>query len=286
MKHLKLFEAFGIDLGIEQQVDSYFDEIQNEPEKSKFNFLFRNDQVNCYFDLTIVPNLNSEGKLVEQGGKFDIYIKNRNDIATLLHEVKHLDYRIKNKKLYQTVYYKAKEIISNYQDTPKIMFEIFYLYDENEFEAKYHGYYKEFKEFCKDRLDENSNIQKVRYLWFKYLLACDDKSWTYYLVDKEFKFSNFISDRKLDECLYQMIQGGITKKEDLFKWSKNWILNNLKFLWIRFRQKMGIYNKQERTEIDKLKRYFEYTLKQRHERMRRKFTRMILPVANHYKIKY
>lgn len=287
MKHLKLFEAHGIDLDIEDQVDKYFDEIQKNPNRTDFNFLFQNDQANTFFKLRIDPSIDSEGKCIEgDGDYFEIVIKKRNDVATLLHEVKHLDFRIKNKKLYQSVYYKAKEILNNYTDTPQVLAEIFYLYDENEFQSKYHSYYKEFKLYCKDRLTPDSNLDKVKYLWMKYLLNCDDKSWAYYLVDKEFKFGHYISSKKLDECIYQMIEAGITEKSDLFKWSKNWLVNNIKLLWNQFRKKIGYYTKEERVEIDKIKKYFETVFQQRHTKYKRKFSRMILLVADQHQIKY
>lgn len=287
MKHLKLFEAHGIDLDIENQVDKYFDEIQKNPDRTDFNFLFQNDQANTFFKLRIDPSIDSEGKCIEGSGDyFEIVIKKRNDVATLLHEVKHIDFRIKNKKLYQSVYYKAKEILNNYTDTPQVLAEIFYLYDENEFQSKYHGYYKEFKLYCKDRLTPDSNLDKVKYLWMKYLLSCDDKSWAYYLVDKEFKFGHYISNKKLDECIYQMIEAGITEKSDLFKWSKNWLVNNIKLLWNQFRKKIGYYTKEERVEIDKIKKYFETVFQQRHTKYKRKFSRMILLVADQHQIKY
>lgn len=287
MKHLKLFEAFGIDFNIESQVDNYFDKIKSEPNQSKFNFLFQNDRVNCYFDLIIDPKLDSEGKFIEyKDGRLEVRIKDRDDVSTLLHEVKHLDYRIKNKKLAQTVYYKAKEILNNYSNTPSDLIVVFYVYDENESQSKYHGYYKEFKEYCKDKIDSDSTFTQLKNLWPKYLLSCSDTTWCYYLVDQKFKFSNFISDKKLDNCLYQMLEAGVMKTPDIFKWSKNWITNNIKYIWHQVRTKLGIYTKEERVEMDKLKKYFESTFQQRHERMKRKFTRMILLVAEQYKIKY
>jgi hypothetical protein len=120
----------------------------------------------------------------------------------------------------------------------------------------------------------------------KYLLSCDDKSWAYYLVDKEFKFGHYISNKKLDECIYQMIEAGITEKSDLFKWSKNWLVNNIKLLWNQFRKKIGYYTKEERVEIDKIKKYFETVFQQRHTKYKRKFSRMILLVADQHQIKY
>ena len=286
MKHLKLFEAFGIDTNIEHQVDVYFRKIQSEPNQLRFNFLFQNDQVNCYFDLIINPKLNSEGKFIEYKGKLEVHIKNRNDLPTLLHEVKHLDYRIKNKKLSETMYHKAKEILNNYSNTPSYLILMFYVYDENEFQSKYHGYYKEFKEYCKGKIDSESTLDQLKNLWLKYLLSCDDTTWCYYLIDKEFKFSNFISDKKLDNCLYHMLEAGITTKPDIFKWSKNWITNNIKYVWNQVRVKFGIYTKEERAEIDKLRKYFENTFKKRHSKMKRKFARMVILVAQQYNIKY
>jgi hypothetical protein len=286
MKHLKLFEAFGIDLDIEDQVDKYFDEIQKNPQISDFNFSFQNEKDSTFFKLRIDPSINSSGEFIEGDGYFEVVIKNRHDVETLLHEVKHLDFRIKNKKLHQSVYYKANEILKNFTDTPKVLAEIFYLYDENEFQSKYHSYYKGFKLYCKDKLTSNSNFDKVKYLWMKYLLSCNDKSWVYYLIDKEFKLSNYISNKKLDACIYQMIQAGITEKPDLFKWSKNWIINNIKLLWNQFRKKLGYYTKEERSEIDKIKKYFETIFQQRHTKYKKKFSRMILLVADQYQIKY
>lgn len=287
MKHLILFEAYGIDSNIENQVDEYFQKVKSNPDESVFNLLFRNDIENVFFKLIINPDIDVEGRFVETNtGRFEITIKNRDDVSTILHEVKHLDFRIRNKKLEQTVHYKAERILNNYADTPKALIEVFYLYDENEFQSKYHGYYKDFKIYCQDKITSKSTLQQIKYHWMKYLLSCNDSSWAYYLCDTEFKFENFISDKKLDLCLFRMIESGVNNSHDKLTWGKNWLVNNLKLIWSEIRKKLGFYSKEERREIDKLKRYFENQLQLKHKKFRRKFTRMITAIADQYGINY
>lgn len=290
MKYLKLFEAFGIDSNIEDQVDEYFSEIKSNPNKNEFNFLFQNDIENTFFKLKIDKNFETSGKFSlvfnSRYKEYNITIKDRNDDSVLLHEVKHLDYAIKNKNYFNKMENKAREVIKGFKDTPECLNNLFYLYDENEFESQYHGYYKEFKNFCKGKLNSQSKLTDVRNLWYKYLTSCEDRSWTYYLIDIDFKFDYYISNRKLNKCLYSMIESGITNSPDKYKWGKNWIINNIKLSWHQIKKELGIYSEEEKLQINKIRKYFETIFQQRHSKFRKKFTRMILLVADQYGIKY
>jgi len=289
MKHLKLFEAFGVDFSIESQVNEYFKEVQDNPDKLKFDFLFKNGTGNYFFKLIIISNHGAAGSFMDSipSSEFIIILKDRNDKPTLLHEVKHLDYRTKNKKIYQKVYYKANQILNQYPDAPATLVEIFYLFDENEFQSKYHGYYSEFDNFIKNKVSDSTTIDDLKILFAEFLTkGTDDRSWIWYMYNKKIRFTDFISKKKLDICFYNMLEESVKDKINPYNWSKSWIVNSIKLAWYEFRKRMGSWTPEERKEIDKLTNYFEKEIQQRQSKFHRKFVRLIPLMAKKYNIKY
>ena len=102
MKYIKLFEKWGINSEIESYAKEYFEVINDDTKRDRFNFLYKNDKGNYYFDLTIrkSDNANKLGYFTynKKMGWMTINLSNRGDYSTLLHELKHLDRHTRVKK--------------------------------------------------------------------------------------------------------------------------------------------------------------------------------------------
>ena len=86
MKHLKRFnERLGILSGLEEQ------EIEKKPISRAFKFVYRCDLGNYNFKLYIDPKLDCRGYFQNSlSDNLEIYIKDRTDGVTLLHELKQI----------------------------------------------------------------------------------------------------------------------------------------------------------------------------------------------------
>ncbi len=94
----KLNERLGISQDLEQQVEGYMKTIADRPQSNTFDLLYQCDLGNYRFKLIIDTKLDNEGYFTGDHGSIggmEIYLNDREDESTLLHEVKHLDYYVK-----------------------------------------------------------------------------------------------------------------------------------------------------------------------------------------------
>lgn len=274
MKYLQSFnERLGFNIDLDKQVEEFYKEIVNSAEM-EFNFVYQNDRGKFPFKL-IIGNLNKKGAFridIETGEK-KILLKHRRDYATLLHEIKHLDYSTRKKDFYKDIFHLANERLSKMKslDPLNSITSVFYLYNDNEFQSKYHGYYIEFDNFIAKNISSDPTPMEIWSLFERFLISTNDKSWTWYFKDDEFKFENYLPKSQINRLFTQFIyKGDIYKGEydNLIKW----LITGIKRL---FKTKLNKYSEGELMEINKIKRFYEKQINIRLPKYRKRFLRMV-----------
>ena len=292
MKHLKYFEKFGIIDDMEQQVSDYISIVNSNPNKKSFDLIYRmevNNQVKeIPFVLLFNRKLRGDGEMEtdDSNGKttFKIFLKNRNDESTLLHEVKHIDYYNRIENCYNDLFFIANSEIDKDKDLK--IFKMFYVYTENEYQAKYNSYYKDFDEYLKNII---SNIGKTNLTpsiivksFNEFLKKHEDRTWTWYLGDREFKFKNYALKEDINLLFHKIIipimkNGKVEEDIDLTFYS---ISNMIKSAWNKIkellfgRKKLEISEK-EQIEINRAIKKLENNINRKKKRYNSKFRKMI-----------
>ena len=191
MKHLDKFnEKMGLNMDIKSQCDKIYAEI-NLPEnkkKNKFKFVLYTDKGNTFFDLLVDK---ASGLKYPTQGQFrrnritdkelEIGLLNRNDRSTLLHEMKHMYNLIMNKKQYSSDFYKTLNFSKDQEAEEEYKFTwVFYIFDQDEFEAKYHDYYIHLDEYIGKNISKRPTEWEIIGLWKKFFNEDfnEDVSWT------------------------------------------------------------------------------------------------------------
>ena len=156
---------------------------------------------------------------------------------------------------------------------------IFYLLNDDEFEAKYHGYYSKIDQYLENNLIENPTREDVINQINLYLKLPDsDKSYTIWKNNYYLRFS-LLGDKKYVENLFDLlINGEITPMvipsldiRELFTSVKTYI-----------RQKLGIKTKLEKEQIQRAINIVEKLANKNKEKYRKKFNRIYSIMVDKY----
>ena len=281
MRYIKLFEKWGINKELEDLTDEYMTSIKNNPEQNDFNFVFYHELGNYLFKVKIKElGGKKEGNITydvaEVNGKkrtsnFVITLSDRNDKSTLLHELKHFDRIIRIGPDDGTIRKSLKWVDFIDNDFNPNIKSIFYLLNDDEFEAKYHGYYSQIDKYLSENLIENPTREDViNQINFFLKLPSTDKSYTWWKNNLYFKLE-LLGDKKYVEKLFDLlINGEITpmlipslNMRELFTSVKTYI-----------RQKLGIKTKLEKEQIQKAIIQIEKLINKNKEKYRKKFNRI------------
>ncbi len=302
MKYLKTFERLGISDDLEQQVRKYMDKIEQEPTNNRFKFLYRNNKGHYYFDLIIKPDLSPErGSFNTNKNNFGatslfIELKDRKDFSTLLHEVKHLDYWTRNGK--KRSEYSISGINLTTSDDKNLvskkslsrMSSFFYVYDDNEFQSKYHSYYNDFMEFMDDivkHLEETKSNHKlttddIRHLWKGFLQEHDDTTWSYYTTNKTFRFKDYFTEPELNKIFLYML----SDYDDGRKIYTNTYIDIASyFVWRTkrdFKLTFNYFTKEQKTFVNSFIKHFETDINKRIAKYRKRMTRIVTLACERY----
>lgn len=215
MKYIKVFEKWGINTNIEQYAKEYFARIMADKERDRFNFLYKNDKGNYYFDLTIRKNDKKENlgyfTYDKKMGWMTINLSNRNDYSTLLHELKHLDRHTRVKKT--TSIRKAKGW-SDEMEYSRLNY-LLYLLDPDEFEAKLHGYYADIDAYLEEHLPENPDKALVLKYINNYLASYKDNSHLLYKSKSEIMIEKIAGEDYLKRLFTALMDGNVVKKNTI-----------------------------------------------------------------------
>ena len=289
MRYIKLFEKWGINKELEDLTDEYMTSIKNNPEQNDFNFVFYHELGNYLFKVKIKElGGKKEGNITydvaEVDGKkrtsnFVITLSDRNDKSTLLHELKHFDRIIRIGPDDGTIRKSLKWVDFIDNDFNPNIRSIFYLLNDDEFEAKYHGYYSQIDKYLSENLIENPTREDViNQINFFLKLPSTDKSYTWWKNNLYFKLE-LLGDKKYVEKLFDLlINGEITpmlipslNMRELFTSVKTYI-----------RQKLGIKTKLEKEQIQKAIIQIEKLINKNKEKYRKKFNRIYSIMVDKY----
>ena len=275
MRYLKSFnERLGVNLDIDAQVDEYFRQI-NSSDKKDFQFIYKNEKGEFPFTLYIGSLNRSSGNFAMDitTGEMSIYLRSRTDHSTLLHEVKHLDFATRKPDYHKELLYLANKSLSGVGSLDPLskITHIFYIFNDNEFQSKYHGYYKEFDNWISSRVSSNPTPKEIWGLFAEFLTSVKDRTWSWYFMDGEFRFSDYLSDAQINRLFTQFIYN-----KDIYRGELD---NPVKYFTIglkkSFKTKFNKYTQDELKEIEKLKKFYEKRINHRLPRYRRKFSRLI-----------
>jgi hypothetical protein len=296
MKYISLFESFGVDRNLESQSLEISNIIASDPSAKKFKFLYKNDLGEFPVWIIIDDSLNQAGKFLNYkdknnvSKKFEIYLRDGNDKGTIIHELKHMDHAIRNKK--RSIFAKASSFIRNQENTKlktgQYSLEgVFYMYDIDEFEARLHNYYKDFDTYLSDKVTNETKLSDIRQLFVNFFESYGDNSFLYYL-DKPDKFMlrKIIDERKLYSIINKMIEDGVYDNKNKYAFAKDTIIETFKKGIKNIIQNLGFYKKDRVREINRTIDYFDGLIKQRNIKFRRKVFNLITLMANKYGVKY
>ena len=156
---------------------------------------------------------------------------------------------------------------------------IFYLLNDDEFEAKYHGYYSKIDQYLEKNLIENPTREDViNQINFYLKLPECDKSYTYWKNNVYLKFSKFGDEKYIEKLFDLLINGEITpmiipslNMRELFTSVKTYI-----------RQKLGIKTKLEKQQIERAIDVIEKLVNKNKEKYRKKFNRIYSIMVDKY----
>jgi hypothetical protein len=292
----KLNERLGISQDMEQQVEEYMKEIEKKPISKVFKFVYKCDLGTYSFNLIIDPKIDCKGYFNDdRRGNFKIYLADRSDEETLLHEVKHLDFNLRKKGKTKTNYTKSQFAISNTdskqskvsQRTLDILEHIFYIYDENEFQSKYHSFYKKFDLLLSKVKDEGekSNVEittkSIRHIFYNEKWW-NDSSFTWYTPDEgyEFKFEKYVPKDELRIVFYYILM------EQKRKTFKNVYLDFVSYFASQIKKDLKtffkIFTGKEKQEIERYITHFEKDINKKIKKYKRRMSRIITLACEKY----
>ena len=270
-------EALGISFNFEEQCNAIFRTITSRLDKSSFIFNYTNTKGSFRIKIKIDPDLkNLEGRL-SQNDNFNfcvITIKNRNDKATLFHEMKHFDFYINKKD--KNIYANGELALRNKDEEFMYVREILYLFDPNEFESRYHDYYIEFNNYLVKNLNTNPNKEDISREFKNWLSSDADDSIKWYF-SKNISFSDYISDKRKYFCFYYLLDSKelLTYKGVLISLLKDFRQFFKKILNINF-----MFSKEEKRKMDKIIIYLEKDINKKRVIYKKKILRLITIMCN------
>lgn len=290
MKYLRHFnERLGIATYIEEQSDYIIYMIQSDT-KTKYNFIYYDDVKNTKvpFTLIIKDTLDVKGSYQSGSGGNIIYLKNRADKSTLLHEMKHMDFHLKKKNCFDDLFHKAEVALNVGLMTPstrsekriKLATQIFYVYNNNEFESKYHSYYKQFDAYLSKisgKLESSDIVEHYN----KFLNESTDKSWWWYYYPNEFTFDTFLPESDINQMFFFYLNDGnkVSFTDNMFNNMYQIIKYDMKKF---YKTKFNSYTATEKAKIAQLKRFFEKDIDRKVVRYRKKMSRIVTLMVEKY----
>lgn len=288
MRYIK--ERLGIDLNIDDQVNKYIEEIKSNPNKNEFDFIYANNYGNTSFKIRIVKDLDAFGRFQRDVTpdnwsnleNLEILLKDRESSSTLMHELKHLDHLIrkinskKNIKSFKGIYNDEisdfhkilTDRIGRKKDAPSHnLIYIFYIFNIDELEARYHGLYKDMSNYLKD--NPPKDIYDIGDA-FEKILCYDEASESLRLLLnlKEFKFSDIFKEKFIRSAIYQYLIDDSFDAKDVI----TFLIRNYK---TRFKTRFNTYSKKDLDRIDRIQKRFESVLTKRINKWNRKIFRLI-----------
>lgn len=287
-------EKLGISTDMELQVDNFMKEIKSNPNSLSFQLEYTNELGTFPFTLIIdkkIPYDGSADIVSRTNYKYIIKLKDRNDIQTLLHEIKHMDYSIRNKENELNNSYNSNRAIlkahPNKGDKIKILAYIFYIYSDDEFQSQYQSIYKSFDIYFKDRV-KDMNTKDITYNFiheeFKSFIEREFKLiYAFYSMKIKFNFNIFCTEKLINKLFLYIINN---KKININFENGNpykGIFSAIRYSFESvIRNVFNTYSKEQKLEIAKTRKFFENDITRKNKVYSRKILRIIPLIYDKY----
>lgn len=286
MKYIKLFEKWGINQEVEDSAKYYLKVMSKPPLKSKYTFIYSCDNVNYTFDIIIKKFKNEKQK-----GEFSYYMKNttsddtcdytiqlskRDDYNTLIHELKHFDRHIR-KGINKDILSKGTLVIDKLNKISGNTAQIFYLFNIDEFEARYHGYYTDIDTFLSKNLKENPSNKDVIDM-INYYLNIEETDKTYKLWKIDFNIDILKNSSKKE--LIRIFNGILDNKPLLPMINFNDLKTTFNSLMNFIKSEIGMEVTPE--NFDRLVKKLNHKLNRNRENFGKKFKKLYTIMVDKY----
>jgi len=293
MRHLKLFEKWGISSDIEEQASEFINFISKKNE-NKFLLTYSNNKGNYFFYLIIdeFDDKNQKGNFHYDTVKgsnekiyptnFEITIKNRDDYTTLLHELKHLDRITRtgiDKNIINIGLHWSKKL-KNKTKLNRDLVSTFYTLNTDEFEAKYHSYYASIDKHLSNIFrDKTPNKDEVLQESIRYLKNQNDKSYTYWVDTAPIDLLELESKPNLLRLFNGFLNGNVDS-EFPKKIDSKTLSQLIKFV----RHKLNMISKVDNDNFNKVKKIIESELNRNRIKFNKKFRRIFSLMIEKYAV--
>jgi hypothetical protein len=285
MKYIKIFEKWGISKEVEDSAKYYVQQMLKEPNKKKYTFVYYSEKgdynldiiidkfkdKNQYGEFTYSDDENSENKT----SGYYIKITRRDDIKTLIHELKHFDRLLR--KGPNTDMLSVGTIKMDDLKLSDLVKQIFYLFNTDEYEARYHEYYYGIDKYLSENLKENPNSKDVISMINFYLESVvSDKSYKLWKID----FNIDILRNSTKKELIKVFNKILDNKPFLPRINFNNIKGTYKALVRFIKSEIGMEVTPE--NFDKLVKKLNLQINRNREKFRKKFNRLYTIMIDKY----
>lgn len=287
-------EKMGISPEMEKQVDDYMLEIKKRPSDKVFQLTYNNNLGSFKFTLKIDEKLGNPGNVRIVSRTKHIYIitiKDANDVGTLLHEVKHMDYSIRNKDgELKNTYNQSRATLTahpNQTDKIKILTWIFYIYNDDEFQSQFQSMYKsfdiKFAEIAKNMKREEITYNFIYEQFKLYIDDGDHKMITmFYFMKRKFTFDIFCPEKLTNRLFLYLISSkeiDKTLNDNPYKGLYKAVKYSLERL---IRSAFNKYSDEQMIEISRVKKFFETDIARKNKVYSRKILRIVTLIYDKY----
>lgn len=284
MKYIKLFEKWGISQEVEDSAKYYVQQMLKNP-KNKYIFIYHSQKGDYYFEIIIDkfkdPRQNGEftydiDRNSDKTSGYTIQITKRDDIKTLIHELKHLDRHLRKGINTDMLSTGTSEMDKLKIESTSIK-QIFYLFNTDEYEARYHEYYYGIDKYLSENLKENPNSKDVISMINFYLESVvSDKSYKVWKID--FNIDILKSSKKKD--IIKIFNQILDDKPFLPRINFNDIKGTYKALVRFIKSEIGMQVTPE--NFDKLVKKLNLQINRNKEKFRKKFNRLYTIMVDKY----
>lgn len=282
MKYIKLFEKWGISQEVEDSAKYYVQQMLREPDKNKYTFTYYTDKGECDFDIIIDnfldPKQYGQFSYDDQNNKtsnYTIQITRRDATNSLIHELKHFD-RFLKKGPNTDMLSKGTAEMDDLK-SPSTMRQIFYLFNIDEFEARYHGYYYSIDKYLSENLKENPNSKDVTSMINFYLESVtNDKTFKLWKIDFNIKMLNNSKKKDLIKVFNRILDNNFYLPELNIKDIKGTYKSLVKFI----KSEIGMQVTPE--NFDRLVKKLDIQINRNKEKFRKKFNRLYTIMVDKY----
>jgi hypothetical protein len=284
MKYIKIFEKWGISQEVEDSAKYYVQQMLKNP-KNKYTFIYHSQKGDYQFDIIIdkFKNPKQYGEFTydidrnngETSG-YTIQITKRDDIEVLIHELKHFDRHLRKGTNTDMLSTGTSEMDKLKIESSTIQ-QIFYLFNTDEYEARYHEYYSGIDKYLSENLKENPNSKDVISMINFYLESVvSDKSYKLWKID--FNIDILKNSKKKD--LIKIFNQILDNKPFLPRINFNDIKGTYKALVRFIKSEIGMEVTPE--NFDKLVKKLNLQINRNKEKFRKKFNRLYTIMIDKY----